>query len=76
MEVVEGEFCVWEKAVPEIRGEIGVAGREGGNNMVFSGAEVALSHICAVIFGGNKLNREVVGGKKFAEGKESFIVNS
>ena len=34
---VKGEFSVGKKAVPEISGEVGMGGGEGGEKMVFAG---------------------------------------
>ena len=34
---VKGEFSVGKKAVPEISGEVGMGGGEGGEEMVFAG---------------------------------------
>jgi hypothetical protein len=33
---IEGEFGVWEKAVPEVIREVGVSGSEGGDKKVLA----------------------------------------
>ena len=35
-EVIEGEFSVGEDFVPEIRGKVGVAGGEGGDQVILA----------------------------------------
>ena len=34
---VKGKFSVGEKAVPEVRGKVGMGGSEGGDKMVLAG---------------------------------------
>jgi hypothetical protein len=46
---IEGEFGVWEKAVPEVIREVGVSGSEGGDKVVLASFENPFQHFDCII---------------------------
>ena len=55
---VKGKFGVGEKAVPKVRGKVGMGGGEGGDEVVLCCPHRFLCRVGPVHLWGNKLHRQ------------------
>ena len=75
-EEVEGQFCSWNKTVPEMEWEVGVSAAEACNEVIFEGANGAFSRVAAMDAGRGQLEVDICFVEEVFEGLGAFIVEA
>ena len=73
---IEGQGCLWKEAIPFRQRKKGVNSAEGGNKMIFEGANGTFGGVDTVLLRGNTLENDSVLAEGVFERLRAFIVQN
>jgi hypothetical protein len=72
--MVDGDECLWEKAVPQIERKVQVGAAEAGDMVVFEGSDGPFGGVTAKDARRGELEIKVFGAHELLEGEVGFVV--